>query len=233
MVAIRWGNIFPEKISLLHHNKFHGKSKFDFGAVVAYNPTMNKIAFSGIPGSGKTSIMAEVKKLLSLKFRVEDIPDQKPNSPFDFDHKTGFVSQFYFITSQINEENIHGQDRPDFLLCDGSLLDHWQEWQSYLAEANGNGLTAGRNALMESLYRFWAPTYAAIFRLRADAKVLQKREPKDGLREYTPERSLQADERYGRIIQQDRLPAYDVWNHLTIDECAQEVMVHLADMKLI
>lgn len=194
---------------------------------------MNKIAFSGIPGSGKTSIMAEVKKLLSLKYRVEDVPDLRPNGPFDFDQKTGFVSQFYFITSQINEENIHAQGRPDFLLCDGSLLDHWQEWQGYLAEANGNCQAAERNALMEGLYHFWVPTYAAIFRLRADAKVLQKREPKAGLREYTPERSLQADERYGRIIQQDRLPAYDVWNHQTIDESAQEVMMHLADMKLI
>jgi hypothetical protein len=194
---------------------------------------MHKIAFSGIPGSGKTTILAEVKKLLSLKYRVEDVPDLRLNSPFDFDHKTGFVSQFYFITSQINEENIHGQDRPDFLLCDGSLLDHWQEWQSCLAEANGNGQAAARIAMVESLYRFWAPTYTAIFRLRADAKVLQKREPKAGLREYTPELSLKADERYSRIIQQDRLPAYDVWNHLTVDESAQAVMVRLDDMKLI
>ena len=194
---------------------------------------MHKIAFSGIPGSGKTSILAEVKKLLALKCRVVDIPDLKLNSPFDFDYKTGFVSQFYFITSQINEENFHAQSRPDFLLCDGSLLDHWQEWQGCLAEANGNGQAAGRNDLMENLYRFWVPTYAAIFRLRADARVLQKREPKAGLREYVPELSQQADERYARIIQQDRLAAFDIWNQQTIDESAQEVMVHLADMKLI
>ncbi|MCU0235548.1 MAG: hypothetical protein MUC72_00510 [Acidobacteria bacterium] len=194
---------------------------------------MHKIAFSGIPGSGKTSILAEVKKLLSLKYRVEDVPDLRPNGPFDFDHKTDFVSQFYFVTSQINEENIRVEGRPDFLLCDGSLLDHWQEWLGCLAATNGNGQAAARNALMEGLYRFWAPTYAAIFRVRADAKVLLKRELKAGLRECDPERSQQADERYDRVIQQDRLPAYDVWNHQTIDESAQEVMVRLADMKLI
>ena len=194
---------------------------------------MHKIAFSGIPGSGKTSILAEVKKLLALKYRVDDVPDLRPNSPFDFDHKTGFVSQFYFITSQINEENIRAQGRPDFLLCDGSLLDHWQEWQGCLPEANGNGQAAGRSALLECLYRFWLPTYAAVFRLRADPKVLKKRMPRSGLREYPLERSQMADERYGRIIQQDRLPSFDVWNQQTIDESAQEVMVHLADMKLI
>ena len=77
------------------------------------------------------------------------------------------------------------------------------------------------------------PTYAVIFRLRVDAKVLQKREPKAGLREYAPELSQQADERYARIIQQDRLAAFDVWNQQTIDESAQEVMMHMAGMKLI
>jgi broad-specificity NMP kinase len=194
---------------------------------------MHKIAFSGIPGSGKSSILAEVKKLLSLKYRVEDIPDLKANGPFDFDMKTGFVSQFYFITSQINEENIRAQGRPDFLLCDSSLLDHWLEWQDFLSEANGNGQAAERGAVMDCLYRFWLPTYSAVFRLRADAKVLKKRLPRAGLREYPLERSQQADERYGHLVQQERLNAFDVWNHQTIDESAQEVMVHLADLKLI
>jgi broad-specificity NMP kinase len=233
MAAVGVEFFFPAKISSAHHSKFPGKSKFDFAADVTYNPAMHKIAFSGIPGSGKTSILAEVKKLLSLKYRVEDVPDLKANGPFDFDQKTGFVSQFYFISNQINEENIRAQGHPDFLLCDGSLLDHWLEWQECLGQANGNGQAAERSALMECLYRFWLPTYAAVFRLRADAKVLKKRMPKSGMREYALERSQLADERYGRIIQQDRLPAFDVWNQQTIDESAQEVMVHLADMKLI
>lgn len=194
---------------------------------------MHKIAFSGIPGSGKTSILAEVKKLLSLKYRVEDIPDLKANSPFDFDMKTGFVTQFYFITSQINEENIRSQGRPDFLLCDGSLLDHWLEWRDCLPEASGNGEATERGAVMDCLYRFWRPTYAAVFRLRADAKVLKKRLPKAGLKEYPLERCQQADESFGRLVRQELLPAFDVWNHQTIDESAQEVMVHLADLKLI
>ncbi len=194
---------------------------------------MHKIAFSGIPGSGKTSILAEVKKLLSLKYRVEDVPDLKPNSPFDFDQKTGFISQFYFITSQINEENLRSQERPDFLLCDGSLLDHWLEWLGCPAPANGSTPPAGRDALMEALYRFWIPTYTVFFRLRADAAALKKRKPRAGMREYPLEGSPQVDESYSRIVQQDLLPSFDIWNHQSIDESTQEVMVHLADMKLI
>jgi hypothetical protein len=194
---------------------------------------MRKIAFSGVPGSGRTSVSSEVKKLLSLKYRVEEMPDLKLNSPFDFDQKTGFVSQFFFITSQINEENIRSQGHPDFLLCDGSLLDHWLEWRCSLTEKPGSGQTGKRNALLEGLYRFWLPTYALIFRIRADAKVLKKRIPKAGLKEYPLESCHQLDELYGQIILEDRIQGFDVWNHQSIDESAQTVMTHLADMKFI
>ncbi|MBN2346296.1 MAG: hypothetical protein JXO51_07875 [Candidatus Aminicenantes bacterium] len=194
---------------------------------------MHKIAFSGIPGSGRTSILAEVKKLLSLKYRVEDVMDLRLNSPFDFDQKPGFVSQFFFITNQINEENVRSQNHPDFLLCDGSLLDHWVEWQRALDAKHGNGVAKERKDLLETLYRFWLPTYTAIFRIRIDAKVLKKRIPEAGLREYPLELCPQLDALYGRIIEQDRLASCDVWNHQSIDESAQEVMAQIADQKLL
>ena len=40
------------------------------------------------------------------------------------------------------------------------------------------------------------------------------------------------DELYGRIIQQDRVQAFDVWNHQTIDESAQEVMTHITRFEI-
>jgi len=221
------------EIHRLYHSKIRKKSKFDFGAAVAYNSPMHKIAFSGIPGSGKTTVLAEVGKLLSLKYRVDEVPDLKPGSPFDYDQRAGFVSMFYFITSQINEENIRSQGRPDFLLCDGSLLDRWLEWRSAKAEKSGNGQAAERGALLESLYRFWMPSYTTVFRIRADAMVLKERGAKAGLQEFAPGHSRQTDELYGQTIQQDRIPAFDIWNHQSIDESAQVAMVHLADMKLI
>ena len=194
---------------------------------------MHKIAFSGIPGSGKTSICAEVKKLLSLKFRVEEVPDLRLNSPFDFDQKAGFVSQFYFISNQINEENMRSLAHPDFLLCDGSLLDQWLEWQRFLAEKKSIVQLAEKSALMENLFRFWMPTYAMTFRIRLDANILEKRAPKTGLREYPLERCPQLDELYDRIIEQSRIQASDIWNHQSVDESAQEVMKQLANLKLI
>jgi len=194
---------------------------------------MHKIAFSGIPGSGKTSIWAEVKKLLSLKFRVEEVPDLKLNSPFDFDQKAGFVSQFYFISNQINEENIRSLAHPDFLLCDGSLLDQWLEWQRFLTEKKSIGQLAEKNALLENLFRFWMPTYTTTFRIRGDAKILEKRAPKAEWREYPLERCPQLDELYDHIIEQDRIQAIDIWNHQSVDESAQEVMKQITNLKLI
>lgn len=194
---------------------------------------MHKIAFSGVPGSGKTSTLAEVKKLLSLKCRVEDVPDLKLNAPFDFDQKTGFVSQFYFLTSQINEENLHAQDGPEFLLCDGSLVDHWLEWREFLRRPDAAPRPAGADALLESLARFWTPTYAVVFRLRVDAAALKKRKPRDGMREYPLERGRLDDEDFGRLAREERIPSFDVWNHQTIDECVQDVMTRLAEIKLI
>ena len=194
---------------------------------------MHKLAFSGVSGSGKTAVLAEVKKLLALKYRVEEVPDLRLKSPFDFDHKTGFVSQFYFITSQINEENIRAQGHPDFLLCDGSLIDHWLVWQCSLAAKPGNGQAGEKLALLEGLYRFWLPTYAVVFRMRADAKVLKKRLSTAGLHEYPQDCSPLLDELYGRSLQLDHVQAFDVWNHQTVDESAQEVMTHLTNLKLI
>ncbi len=194
---------------------------------------MHKIAFSGIPGSGKTSVLTEVKKLLSLKFRVEEVSDLKSNSPFDFDLKPGFVSQFFFITSQINEENIRSQGHPDFLLCDGWLLDHWLEWQRSLPDRPYNDSGGAKHAILEALGRFWMPTYAMVLRIRADAKILKKRKSPKGLREYPTERCQQLDEQYHQAVQQDRVQSFDIWNHRSIDESAQEVMVRLTDAKLI
>jgi hypothetical protein len=225
---------FPQqKFHRLHHNKNPSKSKFDFPAAVSYNSPMHKIAFSGISGSGKTSVLAEVKKMLSLKYRVEEVPDLKPNTPFDFDLRPGFVSQFFFITSQINEENIHAQSHPDFLLCDGWLLDYWLEWQRTLQDHPHNEPGSVKQTMLENLYRFWLPTYTMAFRIRADAKIVKKRKSKKGLREYPTERCQQLDEQYQQAVQQDRVHSFDIWNHRSIDEGAQEVMVHLTETKLI
>jgi deoxyadenosine/deoxycytidine kinase len=193
---------------------------------------MHKIAFSGIPGSGKTSILTEVKKILSLKSRVEDVPDLRLSSPFDFDQKAGFISQFFFISNQINEENIRSLNQPDYLLCDCSLLDHWLKWKKFMAEKKANGQMEENNRLLETLYRFRIGSYTVIFRVRIDGKELEKRIPKSGLCDHEHAHSGPIDKLYGQIIQADRINAIDIWNNQSVDESAQEVLKRIADLKL-
>lgn len=194
---------------------------------------MHKIAFSGVSGSGKSSTLAEAKKLLALKYRVAEVSDLKAGSPFDFDQKTGFVSQFYFLTGQINEENLRALERPDFLLCDGSFLDHWLEWLDCREAAGGDEPPPGGEPLMEALRHFWLPSYAVFFRLRADAAALKKRVPQAGMREYGPADPPRDEERYSLFVQREGLPSFDVWTHRSVDECAQEIMERLGEMKLL
>jgi deoxyadenosine/deoxycytidine kinase len=194
---------------------------------------MLKIAFSGIPGSGKTSILSEVKKILSLKSRVEDVPDLRLSSPFDFNQKAGFISQFFFISNQINEENIRSLNQPDYLLCDCSILDHWLKWQKFLAEKKTGDRSEEKNRLLNDLYQFWIPSYTVIFRIRVDGKELEKRVPKSGLHAHEPGHSQAMDTLYGQIILADRIHALDIWNHQSIDESAQEVLKKIADLKLV
>ena len=194
---------------------------------------MHKIAFSGIPGSGKTSILTEVKKILSFKSRVEDVPDLRLSSPFDFDQKAGFISQFFFISNQINEENIRSLNQPDYLLCDCSILDHWLKWQKFLAEKKTNGQIEEKNKLLKNLYQFWVPSYTVIFRIRVDTKELEKRIPKSELRAHELRHSQPMDELYNQIILANKINAIDIWNHQSIDESAQEVPKKISDLKLI
>jgi len=194
---------------------------------------MHKIAFSGIPGSGKTSILTEVKKILSFKSRVEDVPDLRLSSPFDFDQKAGFISQFFFISNQINEENIHSLNQPDYLLCDCSILDHWLKWQQFLAEKKTKSQIEEKNMLLKNLYEFWVPSYTVIFRIRVDSKELEKRISKSGLRAQELRHSQPMDELYSQIILVDQINAIDIWNHQSIDESAQEVLKKIADLKLL
>ncbi len=194
---------------------------------------MHKIAFSGIPGSGKTSILTEVKKILSLKSRIEDVPDLRMSSRFDFDQKTGFISQFFFLSNQINEENIRSLSQPDYLLCDCSVIDHWLKWQKFLAEKKPGSQIEDKNTLLKNLYNFWITTYTVIFRIRVDSKELEKRLPTSGLHAHDIDLSQQMDALFGQIILDNQINAIDIWNQKSIDESAQEILKKISELKLL
>jgi deoxyadenosine/deoxycytidine kinase len=194
---------------------------------------MVKIAFSGIPTVGKTSVLAEVKKILALKFHVEEAEDVARASPFDVDAKSGFVSQFFFLTTQINEENIRAMNHPDILLCDRSILDQWVYWKRTAAQKEANGNLEGKTRLLRTIFQFWIPTYSLIFHVRTDPRILKARKDFERGTRVSPEEMRGMEEMFLDTITQEQLKVADVWNHQSVDESAQQVMIELSNLKII
>ncbi len=194
---------------------------------------MVKIAFSGAPRCGKTSIMAEVKKILGLKFRVAEVEDQTARNPFDVERKAGFASQFFFMTTQINEENCRAQELADALLCDRSVLDQWAYWRKYLAEQEMTPLRRDQDALLEHICGFWAKTYDLIVHVRAAPQVLAGRPGPDEARVAEPADAQQIEALLLRAIGDERLRTLEIWNHQTVDEAAHRVIREIQDLALL
>jgi hypothetical protein len=194
---------------------------------------MVKIAFSGIPVTGKTSILAEVRKILALKFHVDEADDVAPTSPFDVDQKAGFAAQFYFLTTQINEENIRAMNHPDILLCDRSILDQWVYWKKEVAQKGANGNLEEKTEFLRSIYQFWVRSYSLIFHVRVDPKILNARKEPESDPNLNPKEMQAMEEMFLDTIARDRLKAIDIWNHQSVDESAQKVIDKLSDLKLI
>ncbi len=206
---------------------------FDFRARLDYNSTMVKIAFSGIPVAGKTSILAEVKKILALRFHVDEVDDIAPTSPFDVDQKASFSAQFYFLTTQINEENIRAMNHPDILLCDRSILDQWVYWKKGVARKEANGKLDEKTEFLRTIYQFWVHSYSFIFHVRVDPKILISRGGQEHDLKLDLKEMQAMEEMFLDTIAGDRLKTIDIWNHQSVDESAQKVIDKLSDLKLI
>jgi deoxyadenosine/deoxycytidine kinase len=192
---------------------------------------MIKISFSGFTGSGKTSLMAEVKKILSLKTRVESIDEIKGKNPFDSDKTSSFISQFFLVSTQINEENVKAMTGSDYLLCDQSVLDQWVTWNAYISGKEMDPQLQEKHTVLKDLYHFWIKTYDMIFLIRMDLNELEKREFNNEIRIADLEHIKKIDELYKVAIETDQLKVVEIWNNTTIDESAHDIIKHISDFK--
>ena len=192
---------------------------------------MIKISFSGITGSGKTSLLEEVKKILSLKYRTESVEEISSKNPFDNDQKASFSSQFFYITTQVNEENIHSINPLDYLLCDRSVLDQWIYWKSSIAGKTLSEQLEEKNKILENIYRFWIKTYDLIFLIRLDLKTLDNREYNTEFMKIDAEYIKKREDLYLKTIKEDNLKVFEIWNNNTVDESAHEIMKSISEYK--
>lgn len=192
---------------------------------------MIKISFSGISGSGKTSLLKEVKKILSLKYKVCSIDEINGRNPFDNDKRSSFISQFYYISTQINEENILAMTLCDFLLCDRSVLDQWIYWKRYISEKELTQPLEQKTSVLKNLYRLWIKTYDLVFFIRMDLKELDNREFNTEFRTTDPEYIKKTQEIFLETIEEDNLKVLEIWNNNTIDESAHRMIKTISEYK--
>lgn len=192
---------------------------------------MIKISFSGISGSGKTSLLNEVKKILSLKYKVSVIDEVNGKNPFDNSRRSSFVSQFFYISTQINEENIHTTSPGDFLLCNRSVLDQWIYWRNRLSEMEKSPALEEKNKLLENLYRFWIKTYDLIFFIRMSANSIESRELTQEFRTTEPEYIKRMEECFMETIRADNLNVTEIWNNGTIDNSTFQIIRRISDYR--
>lgn len=191
---------------------------------------MIKISFSGILGSGKTSLLIESKKILSLKYEVEVVDDIIQKNPFNTDRKSNFISHFFQVSSQINEENIKSLSAPDILLCDNSVLDHWITWVKYTSEIENSNQMVEKKALIRDLYQFWIKTYNLIFLIKADHQKLDQRNQQNEFAIPDLEYLKDIESHYNDVIKKDQIQIIEIWNNNSIDESANNIIKHISEL---
>jgi deoxyadenosine/deoxycytidine kinase len=192
---------------------------------------MIKISFSGISGSGKTSLLQEVKKILSLKYKVDSLEEINGKNPFDNNKRSSFVSQFFYISTQINGENTHAINPFDFLLCDRSVLDQWIYWKNHIADKELTPQLEEKNTLLKNLYHFWIKTYDLVFFIRMDLKELEIREYNTEFRTIDPDYIKRTEEMFLKVIEEDNLNVVEIWNNSTVDESAHQMIKAISNYK--
>jgi deoxyadenosine/deoxycytidine kinase len=192
---------------------------------------MLKISFSGIPGSGRSSLAQEVRKILALKSKVELIDAINNKNPFDDHQRSSFESQFFYISTQMNEENTHMFSPLDYLLCDQSVLDQWVTWLCIFDKQKDktSQRLAERQHLMQTLYRYWIETYDIIFLVRVSQDLFSQRQAQNRLRPSNGINFEDRDQWYQKTILEDHLRVIEIWNNTSIDEAAHQMIRQIQD----
>ena len=194
---------------------------------------MLKISFSGVPGCGRSSLVEEVRKILAIKSRVNLIDEISRKNPFDDHLRSHFESQFFYLTTQINEENSHLYSPLDYLLCDQSVIDQWVSW---LASYEKKKEETRRNLLehhrvMQSLFRFWINTYDIMFLIRVSNDVFRERQTDERLRKIDGLDQQAREKLFLRVIAEENIRVVEIWNNTSIDEAALHMIQHIQEFQ--
>jgi len=189
---------------------------------------MVKISFSGVAGSGKSAVIAEVKKILGLRFKVEEVDDITATNPFDADEAPCFAHCFYRMSTQINNENLKSSRLLDFLLCDRSIIDHWLYWQSCKKVQGKDSRLSRPEQVINNVFRFWLHTYDAFFLIRSGARKIETETKLLSGSETGVNDFHYSDLAYLNLFADEGIVCREIFNRDSVDESAHQVVQNLA-----
>lgn len=186
---------------------------------------MKKIGFSGFKGCGKTTLLDEVRKILSLKSKTQQTAKSDINNPFDEDKKLLFNSQFFNFSQCINQENLLFDNSSGFLLCDTTILDYYVLWQQYLKDKEKTPTLIEKDTLLKYIFQFWIKTYDVLFFIRVKLNKNIKWGSKPEINNsIDPEYVNNIEKNYLQIISEYDFISFEIWNNTSIDESAHKMI---------
>lgn len=190
---------------------------------------MLKISLSGLPGAGVNALLTETRKILGLKSRVEIVEPVRLKNPYDNSSYSGFISCFFDISTQINEESAKSVTNPDLLVSNRSVLDHWVFWNREMRNKTRTPQLIEKHELIQHMVSYWMPSYDRFFLLRLDLRMLRQRLGPAASSEYSNEDLIELEEVYQEIIKSMGVEVVEIWNNGSIDETAQKMISALGD----
>ncbi|MCP4214641.1 MAG: AAA family ATPase, partial [bacterium] len=138
---------------------------------------------------------------------------------------------FFYVSTQINEENRHAIANSDYLLCDRSVLDQWIYWKSHYTDLEMSPQLQEKNDILRKLYQFWIKTYDLVFFIRMDLNELENREFNSEFRTADKEYIKKMEELFIETIKEDNLKVIEIWNNTTVDEGAHAILKAITEHK--
>lgn len=191
---------------------------------------MLKISISGLPGSGVTAILSETRKILGLKYRVEILDSIRGKNPFDNASRSGFISCFFDLTAQINEENTRGMTNPTLLLTNRSILDYWNLWMHELPHKTHSEQLQEKDEMLRHLVNFWTRSYDHFYFVHRDFKQIQESLESTSSSELSEESLRDMETGYLEIASSLGIQVTEIWNNGSIDEVSQNLIASISEL---
>lgn len=191
---------------------------------------MLKISISGLPGSGVTALLSETKKILGLKYRVETLDPIFNRNPFDNESRSGFISCFFDLTSQINEENSRSISNPHLLICNRSIMDYWIFWKHDMLQKTRSPQLIEKHELLKHLVNYWIPSYDHYYLIRRDLKLIQDALATVSSSDLSEEDMRSLETGYLEFASSREIQVNEIWNNGSMDEVAQELTASISGL---